>query len=68
MSPTEAAEPASGAMTFVEIALIIFVVVFLVIVVGVLLGRPAKYEAASRIPLDDDVVTPRDQPSTEHHP
>ena len=68
MSPTEAAEPATGAMTYIEIALIIFVVVFLVIVVGVLLGRPSKYEEASRIPLDDDVVTPRDQPSTEQNP
>jgi cbb3-type cytochrome oxidase subunit 3 len=50
----------ADGMLFVEIALVIFMVVFLGIVAWVLLSRPGKYRKAARIPLEDSVVTPRE--------
>jgi len=53
----------ASSLTFIEIALIIFVVVFLLIVVATLLGRSDRFDRAARIPLDDQTVeTPRDEP------
>lgn len=53
------ATQATGTGWF-EIALLIFMVVFLAIVVWVLLTRGEYFRKASRIPLEDDkVVTPR---------
>lgn len=53
---------ASAGTGWFEIALIIFMVVFLAIVVWVLLTRGEYFRKASRIPLEDDkVVTPREQ-------
>lgn len=58
MSPTEHAEPAAST-GFIQVALVIFVVVFLLIVAKLIFTRSSKYRDAARIPLDDDtVVTP----------
>ncbi len=59
MSGTIAAQ--STGTGWFEIALIIFMVVFLAITGWVLLTRGEYFRKASRIPLDDDkVVTPRE--------
>ena len=50
MQPTEA--PASPI--WLEVAMILFIVVFLAIVIWVLLARPGAFKRAARIPLDDD--------------
>ena len=60
-----ATEPAGapgviGPLSWIELALIIFFVVFVAIVVRVMLARRGTYDQASRIPLDENhVVTPR---------
>jgi cbb3-type cytochrome oxidase subunit 3 len=47
-------------MTWIETALILFVIVFLAIVARTLLARRGRFDAASRIPLEDDrIMTPR---------
>jgi len=46
----------ASSLTFIEIALIIFVVVFLLIVVATMLGRSDRFDRAARIPLDDQTV------------
>ena len=56
--PTELRMLATGTV-FIEIALVIFMVVFMVILAWVVLSQPGKYRRAARIPLEDDVVTPR---------
>jgi cbb3-type cytochrome oxidase subunit 3 len=63
MSATDTAPVVSSAsaITLVEIGLIVFLVMFAVIVVWVMLKKKSEYEKAKRIPLEDDVVTPRDQ-------
>jgi cbb3-type cytochrome oxidase subunit 3 len=62
-TPTDA--PPGGAITLIEIALVVFVVVFLAIVLRVVLARRGRYDAASRIPLHEDrVLTPRDSGDT----
>jgi len=50
---------------WIEAALIVFFVVFLAIVASVLLRRKGHYRDASRIPLEDDVVTPRGDAGTD---
>ena len=44
---------------WIETALIIFFLVFVLIVIGVLLRKRGHYDGASRIPLEDDPVEPR---------
>ena len=46
-------------VVLIEIALLIFMVVFLAIVAWVVLARPGRFRKAANIPLEDDVVTPR---------
>ena len=53
-------EPAAS-MGWIEAALVIFFVVFVVIIIGVVLRKRGHFDAAARIPLDDDVTTPRDE-------
>ena len=63
MSPTEQAEPAAST-GYIEVALIIFFVVFLAIVAKVVFTKSSRYRDAAQIPLsDDEVVTPRDDDS-----
>jgi cbb3-type cytochrome oxidase subunit 3 len=50
---------ALAGLTLIEVALIIFVVVFVGIVIWLVLARRGRFDDAARIPLDDDVVTPR---------
>ena len=50
MQPTETAV----SPVWLEVAMILFIVIFLAIVVWVLLARPGAFRRASRIPLDDD--------------
>jgi hypothetical protein len=51
--------------TFTEIALVIFVVVFLGIMIWVLFSRSDYFRSSARIPLDEDsIVTPRDPEPT----
>ena len=45
--------------SWIEIALVIFLVVFLAILGWVLFARPGAFDEAARIPLNDDVVTER---------
>lgn len=55
--------PKPGALTFVEIALIIFLVVFMLVVVWVLMKKRGAFDRAAQIPLNDDPhapLTPRD--------
>jgi cbb3-type cytochrome oxidase subunit 3 len=51
----------AGLAGYAEVALIIFFVLFVAIVARVLApGRKAGYDAAARMPLDDETpVTPR---------
>ena len=51
----------SGLVFYAEVALILFVVAFLVIAARIFApGRRAELDAASRLPLDDhDATTPR---------
>ncbi len=56
-------ETPPGALSFVEIALIIFFVVFLFVVVWVLMKRRGYFDKAAQIPLHDDPhapLTPRE--------
>lgn len=65
MSATDTA-PAmdhASAITMVEIGLIVFLVMFAVIVVWVMFRKKSEYESAKRIPLEDDVVTPKNEPN-----
>jgi cbb3-type cytochrome oxidase subunit 3 len=50
VQPTDAA----GSPIWLEVAMILFIVIFLAIVAWVLLARPGAFKRASRIPLDDD--------------
>jgi cbb3-type cytochrome oxidase subunit 3 len=50
VQPTEAAV----SPIWLEVAMILFIVIFLAIVVWVLLARPGAFNRAARIPLDDD--------------
>ena len=50
----------SGLALYAEIALVIFFVVFVVVLWRVFApGRASEYEAARRLPLEDDEPTPR---------
>jgi len=61
-----ATQPGGGALSWIEIALVIFFVVFLAIVIWVILARPGRFRKAARIPLEDDrVVTPRESADSE---
>jgi len=51
--------PIPGGLEWIEAALLIFFVVFVGIVLVVVFARRGKYDAAARIPLEEDVVTPR---------
>jgi cbb3-type cytochrome oxidase subunit 3 len=42
------------ALTWIELALILFFLVFVVIVVRVVIGRRGKYDEYAQIPLDDE--------------
>lgn len=59
MRPTDAGHLAVST-TWFEAALVIFIVVFLVVVGWTLLARPGAFDDVARIPLDDEVVTPKD--------
>lgn len=49
-----------SSLTWIEVALLIFVGVFLVMLVRVLLAKRGTFNRAARIPLEDDrVATPR---------
>jgi len=52
--------------TFIEIAMLIFMAVFVGIVIWVVAARRGTFSAASRIPLSDEPVEPRllDGPSS----
>jgi cbb3-type cytochrome oxidase subunit 3 len=39
---------------WLEVAMILFIVIFLAIVTWVLLARPGAFRRTSRLPLDDD--------------
>jgi cbb3-type cytochrome oxidase subunit 3 len=60
MQPTDA--PASGVSPlWLEIAMIMFIVIFLGIVAWACLAKSSYFRRAARIPLhDDEVVMPRD--------
>ena len=59
-------ESSGGALPWIEIALVIFFVVFLAIVIWVIIARPGRFRKAARIPLEDDrVVTPRERSDSE---
>ncbi|MCZ6837593.1 MAG: cbb3-type cytochrome c oxidase subunit 3 [Planctomycetota bacterium] len=63
MSTIEGLTPAIGT-TFTQIALVIFVVVFLGIMAWVMFSRSDSFKSSARIPLDDEViVSPRDSGS-----
>lgn len=50
---------ASGLSSYAIVALLLFVAAFLAIVIRTFSpGSTARYEAPSRLPLSDDVVTP----------
>lgn len=57
-APAEAAD--GGGLEFIEIALIIFFLVFVGITTWVLMVRKGGFNAQARIPLSDEPVTPRD--------
>jgi cbb3-type cytochrome oxidase subunit 3 len=46
-------EPAASPV-WLEVAMIVFIVIFLAIVAWVLLARPGAFRRASRLPLDDE--------------
>jgi len=63
-----AAPPPPISMAWFEIALIIFMVVFALIVAWTLMCRGGHFRHAARIPLDDAVVvTPRDLADSRSH-
>ncbi len=63
------APPPAVSMAWFEIALIIFMVVFVLIVVWTLMCRGGHFRSAAHIPLDDaTVVTPRDLADSTSHP
>lgn len=49
----------AASLTWIEIALLMFFTIFIGIVVWLAAARRGKFDEAARIPLDDDVVTPR---------
>jgi hypothetical protein len=64
MQPHETAEAAEPAAStgWVEAALVIFFIVFVLIVLGLVFSRSSRWRKAAQIPLEDDrVVTPRYQ-------
>lgn len=62
-----ATEPTAvpGETLFTEIALLIFIIVFIGIVVWVLVTRKETFDRAAEIPLRDEPVEPRD-PDADH--
>lgn len=51
---------AAGLSMYAQIALVLFLAVFLAITIRTFApSRSREMDAASRIPLDDDVITPR---------
>ena len=64
------APPPSGAgLTFIEIALVIFFVVFLGIVTWLLLVGRGHFRREKQIPLrDDEIMTPRHETGRMHDP
>jgi cbb3-type cytochrome oxidase subunit 3 len=54
-----------GGLGWIESALIIFFVVFVLIVIGVLLRKRGHFDHAARIPLDD---APNDSPVSSEEP
>ncbi|MCP3903920.1 MAG: cbb3-type cytochrome c oxidase subunit 3 [Planctomycetes bacterium] len=53
---------ADGVAITKQIVLVFFVILFVAIVVRLILSKSRRYDDTARIPLEDDVVTPRDQP------
>ena len=54
--------PAPESIIWIQVALVIFVTVFIVIVIAVFMRKKSSHDAAARIPLNDDVpVTPREE-------
>jgi hypothetical protein len=51
--------------TFIEIAMLIFIAIFVGIVLWVVFTRPGRFNDAARIPLEENrVVTPRETDRT----
>ena len=50
----------SRGLGFIEAGLVIFFLVFVAILAWVLMGRAGRFEQHSRIPLEDEPVTPID--------
>jgi cbb3-type cytochrome oxidase subunit 3 len=48
----------SGLSSYAEIALILFLLAFLLVVVRLLVTRSSAFDRAARLPLDDDLPTP----------
>jgi len=62
MPPIDVTVFLATGTVWIEIAMVIFMVVFLAIVAWVVLARPGAFRRVSRIPLHDEkVVTPRDE-------
>jgi hypothetical protein len=60
--------PPAVSMAWFEIALIIFMVVFVLIVVWTLMCRGGHFRSAAQIPLDDaTIVSPRDFTNSTSH-
>lgn len=56
MTPTLAMQAWFSSLTWIEIALLIFVGVFLAMLMRVLLAKRGTFNRAARIPLEDDPV------------
>jgi len=58
LATTAQASEADNSLAWIELALVIFMAVFVVIVIGVVLRRKGHFDRAARIPLDDTIQPP----------
>lgn len=63
------AQSGIASLTWIEIALVIFITVFVGVVIWVMFAKRGTFNKAARIPLDDyDVMTPRSGQSHDVQP